>query len=50
MLEQFFHQELSQFLVKDLLPTGRNIIDCCLSGGTLSDYESLLGIPTLSTD
>jgi hypothetical protein len=47
MLEEFFHKELSQFLVKDLLHTGRKIIECCLSGGTLSDYESLLGIPTL---
>jgi hypothetical protein len=50
MLEQFFHQELSQFLVRDLLPTGRTIIECCLSGGTLSDYEKLLDIPTLSAD
>jgi Domain of unknown function (DUF4914) len=50
LLEEFFHQELSQFLVKDLLPTGRKIIECCLSGGTLTDYENLLGIPTLSTD
>ena len=50
ILEEFFHQELSQFLVKDLLPTGRKIIECCLSGGTLSDYENLLGIPTLSAD
>jgi hypothetical protein len=49
ILEEFFHQELSQFLVKDLLPIGRRIIECCLSGGTLSDYESLLGIPTLET-
>jgi hypothetical protein len=47
ILEDFFHRELSQFLVKDLLPTGRKIIECCLEGGTLSDYENLLGIPTL---
>lgn len=50
MHEEFFHKELSQFLVQDLLPTGRKIIECCLSGGTLSDYENLLGLPTLATD
>jgi hypothetical protein len=50
ILEEFFHQELSQFLVKDLLPTGRKIIECCLSGGTLADYENLLGIPTLEAN
>jgi hypothetical protein len=36
--------------VPDLLPTGRRIIECCLAGGTLADYEALLDSPTLSTD
>ncbi len=49
ILEEFFHQELPQFLVPDLLPTGRKIIECCLSGGTLDDYESVLGMQTLET-
>lgn len=49
ILEEFFHQELPQFLVPDLLPTGRKIIECCLSGGTLEDYESVLGMQTLET-
>jgi hypothetical protein len=31
ILEEFFHQELPQFLVTDLRPTGRKIIECCLS-------------------
>ncbi len=47
ILTEFFHTELKQFLVADLLPTARRIIDCCLSNGTLSDYEALLDIPTL---
>jgi hypothetical protein len=47
ILDEFFHQELPQFLVPDLLPTGRKIIECCLSGGTLEDYEKMLGMPTL---
>ncbi len=49
ILDEFFHQELPQFLVPDLLPTGRKIIECCLSGGTLADYESLLDMQTLET-
>ncbi|MDX2108809.1 MAG: DUF4914 family protein [Verrucomicrobiota bacterium] len=48
ILESFFHRELRQFLVKDLLPAGRKIIECCLAGGTLADYESLLDIHTLT--
>ena len=47
MLAGFFRRELQQFLVDDLLPTGRRIIDCLLSGGTLEDYEKILGMPTL---
>lgn len=47
VLEDFFHQELPQFLVQDLLPAGREIIECCLSGGTLADYEKILGMETL---
>ena len=49
ILEDFFRQELPQFLVPDLLPTGRKIIECCLSGGTLEDYEKLLSMQTLET-
>lgn len=48
ILEEFFHRELRQFLVKDLLPTGRKIIECCLSGGNLEDYENLLDMQTLA--
>lgn len=47
ILDDFFRQELPQFLVPDLLPTGRKIIECCLSGGTLEDYERLLDMRTL---
>ncbi len=47
ILEDFFKRELTQFLVSDLIPKGREIIQCCLDGGTLADYEALLNIPTL---
>lgn len=50
ILEEFFHRELRQFLVPDLHPAGRKIIDCCLSRGSLGDYESLLEIPTVEQD
>lgn len=50
ILHEFFKTELSQFLVDDLLPTGRKIIECCIAGGSLEDYEALLNIPTLLTD
>lgn len=47
MLSKFFHSELRQFLVDDLDPLGREIIDCCLSNGTLGDYKQLIDHPVL---
>ncbi|MDZ4799716.1 MAG: DUF4914 family protein [Bryobacteraceae bacterium] len=42
ILKQFFGQQLTKFLEPDLLPLGRQIIDCCLSGGSVRDYAALL--------
>ncbi|MBA3065424.1 DUF4914 family protein [bacterium] len=42
ILRQFFHNQLSGFLEADLMPEGRKIIECCLNGGTLEDYCSLI--------
>ncbi len=43
ILTQFFHKELKPYLSeKDLLPLGRKIIECCIDGGTLNDYDSLI--------
>ena len=50
ILHDFFKKELPQFLVDDLSPKGREIIECCLSGGTVEDYASLLDLPTLDTE
>ncbi len=47
ILSDYFKRELKDFLCDDLLPAGRRIIECCLSGGSLADYEALLGLPTL---
>jgi hypothetical protein len=41
-LQQFFHAQVREFLEPDLHPLGRQIIDCCLSNGTLNDYERLI--------
>lgn len=45
ILKEFFEQELKVFLVDDLLPTGRRIIECCLDDGTAEDYQKLLDLP-----
>ncbi len=50
ILREFFRRELRQFLVKDLLAPGPEIIECCLSDGTIEDYERLLDLPTLEPD
>jgi hypothetical protein len=43
ILTQFFHQELNGYLKEtDLLPLGRKIIECCIQGGTVKDYEGLI--------
>lgn len=50
ILSDFFRRELAAFLVDDLLPKGRQIISCCVEGGTLGDFESLLDVATLDPD
>ncbi len=50
ILAEFFHGEIAQFLTPDLMPVGRQIIECCLAGGTLSDYEETLGLTTLEPE
>lgn len=49
-LQDFFHQELRQFLDADLHPTGRRIIECCLAGGSVEDYTALLPQAVLEVD
>ncbi|MFW5883583.1 MAG: DUF4914 family protein [Verrucomicrobiota bacterium] len=49
-LASFFHKELSQFSSPDLMPLGRQIIDCCLSNGTVADYQRLIDIPALTEE
>ncbi|VBB45706.1 conserved hypothetical protein [uncultured Paludibacter sp.] len=41
-LYDFFKKELQQYLTPDLNPLGRQIIEACLNGATVEDYEQLL--------
>ena len=51
ILTQFFHEQLSKFLEPDLMPEGKKIIDCCMEGGMLEDYNSLIeAVPIISED
>jgi hypothetical protein len=43
ILTDFFKQELRPYLQeKDLCANGRRIIECCLDGGGVKDYEALV--------
>lgn len=42
MLKDFFLRCLNDFNQPDLAPLGRQIIECCLDGGIVSDYEALI--------
>lgn len=41
ILGKFFHEQLRGFLEPDLHPLGRQIIDCCLQNGSVTDYEAV---------
>ncbi|TRX52048.1 DUF4914 family protein [Fulvivirga sp. M361] len=40
ILSNFFHEELTKFLADYLNPMGRKIIECCMDGGSVEDYEA----------
>ncbi len=42
MLNNFFHEQVHKFLQTDLNPLGREIIECCLSNGSVKDYEKFI--------
>lgn len=41
-LYNFFKEELTQYLTPELDPKGREIIEACLRGATVEEYESLI--------
>ncbi|MCX7794975.1 MAG: DUF4914 family protein [bacterium] len=51
ILYRFFKRELEVYYKDpDLLPLGKKIIDCCLSGGKVSDYASFIESESFLTD
>jgi hypothetical protein len=42
ILQEFFHNELQKYLQKDLLQTGKRIIDACLSNATVEEYNEII--------
>ena len=42
ILHDFFAQQLQQFMTSSLMPEGREIIQCVLDRGTVSDFEKLI--------
>jgi hypothetical protein len=42
ILRNFFHTQISSFLQPELDSLGKQIIKCCLDGGTLEDYRNLI--------
>ena len=43
ILRTFFHKHLAVFLEPEMSALGRRIIACCLEGGSVEDYEAILG-------
>ncbi len=50
ILTDFFHSELSNYLVPDLDPLGRQIIEACLAGKAAEDMAALIPHPFLDPD
>jgi len=48
ILRDFFLRELEAFKHEDLMPLGREIIDCCFSNGSIEDYQKLIDHSTLT--
>jgi hypothetical protein len=42
ILEEFFRRELDKYTTPELDPTGRKIIEACLNGATVDDYNELI--------
>ncbi len=42
ILTDFFHSQLRKYIQPDLDPLGLEIIECCLSGGSVEDFSALL--------
>ena len=45
MLTTFFHDQIRKFIHPELEPLGKEIIDCCLNGGSVADYAKYMKVP-----
>ena len=43
ILRDYFHEHLKQFIEPGLSPLGEQIINCCLSNGSVEDYRGFFG-------
>ncbi|MGF1450510.1 MAG: DUF4914 family protein [Opitutales bacterium] len=50
ILRDFFQQELANFDSPDLMPLGRQIIECCKDGGSVEDYRKIIEHPSLDEE
>ena len=50
ILQDFFNRELALFLEDDLMPLGKQIIECCLDKGSVENYLALVPHPTVSEE
>ncbi len=44
ILTEFFHKQVNKFLQPELDDLGQKIIECCLSGGSVEDYEKFIEV------
>ncbi len=44
VLTEFFHKQIKKFIQPGLDALGREIIECCLSGGSVEDYEKFIEV------
>jgi hypothetical protein len=42
MLYEFFRKYLADFMDPDMDPLGRRIIECCLDGGSVADFDAMI--------
>ncbi len=42
ILTEYFHKHIREFLHPELHPLGKTIIECCLDGGQVADYQGLI--------
>ena len=42
IFQEFFETQLAKYRMEEMTPLGRQIIECCLDGGSTADYQALI--------